>query len=121
MLLQNAEWRARLCDGTHGIATIGIPNPVFSHKIPRARISVIPSAHLFRVLNVVGATMIALALGKISGSSGCLYSTRMGCPVSFSSKGMSINFVACGVAITYISHDAACASFTRSCISIGSA
>src|SRR5260221_1057891 len=121
MLLQNAECRARLCAGTHGIETIGIPSPVHSHKMPRARVSVIPSAHLLRVLNVVGATMIALAFGSVSGSSGCLYSTRIGCSVRFSSKDISTNFVACGVAMTYTSHNASWASFTRSWIYIGSA
>src|SRR2546421_3225165 len=101
MLLQNAEWRARLSDGTHGIATIGRPNPVYSHKIPTASVSAIPSAHLLSVLNVVGATMIALAFGRTRSSSGCLYSTCIGWPASSSSKDMLINLVACGVAITY--------------------
>ena len=93
MLFVKAGWRTRPSVGTQGIVMIGVPSPICSHKIPRASVSVMPCAHLLIVLKVAGATTMALALGMLSGSVGCLYSLRIGWPVSFSSKGISIKCV----------------------------
>jgi hypothetical protein len=45
---------------------------------PRARVSLIPAAHLLIVLKVAGATTMASGGGSTSAASGCLYSERTG-------------------------------------------
>src|SRR6266568_9476761 len=64
-----------------GTATSGSFLPIASTKIPRARVSQMPAAHLLIVFTVAGAMMIASGAGRTSGSSGSLYSLRTGYPV----------------------------------------
>lgn len=43
---------------------VGMPMPGASRRIPRARLSANPAAHLLTVLKVAGATAIASAVGE---------------------------------------------------------
>ena len=52
--------------------------PIASVISPSARVSLIPSAHLLIVLEVAGATRMASAAGRTSGSGGSLYWLRTG-------------------------------------------
>src|SRR6266571_5193641 len=74
-----------------GTATSGSFLPIASTKIPRARVSQMPAAHLLIVFTVAGAMMIASGAGRTSGSSGSLYSLRTGYPVSRSNPATSAN------------------------------
>ena len=112
MLLFNAGWYPNPSPVT-GTAMMGILRPVYSHSSPTARVSVMPNAHLFKVLNVTGKAMSASARGKRSGASGRLYWLRTGKPVIFSSKGISRNVVPWGVVITHTFHWASCAVATN--------
>ncbi|PVE11651.1 hypothetical protein Y717_31280 [Streptomyces scopuliridis RB72] len=55
---------------TYGRAAVGTPSPYASHRIPRARVSEIPAAHLLIVLKVAGATAMASGGGSGRGSPG---------------------------------------------------
>src|SRR5579872_258650 len=101
-LRRNAGWRASGALG-HGTAAIGRSRPSASQSRPRASVSLIPSAHLFTVLKLAGATTNASAGGSTSGSSAPLYWLRTGWPVSSVSREVSRNFMPSGVAITHTS------------------
>src|SRR5258708_12091451 len=81
--------------------------------MPVASVSEMPNAHLLIVLKVAGKTTIASGQGKTSGSSGRLYSLRTGWPVTCSTRGISRNFVPCGVVMTHTFHPTACACLTK--------
>lgn len=61
-----------------GSAIVGVTRPMASVMMPRARLSLMPFAHLASVFDVAGATMMASAGGSTSGSPGCLYAVRTG-------------------------------------------
>lgn len=63
---------------TYGRATVGMPNPYASQRMPRARVSAMPAAHLLIVLNVAGATAMASAGGSGRGSPGLRHADRIG-------------------------------------------
>ena len=97
----------------NGKATIGRRFPMASVSSPRARVSLIPAAHLLIVLKVAGATTMASGGGSTSASSGCLYSERTGWPVVASRAAESMKLRALGVAITHTSQPSAWASSTK--------
>ncbi len=63
---------------TYGKTTVGMPIPYASHRIPSARVSAMPAAHLLIVLNVAGATAMASAGGSGRGSPGLRQAERIG-------------------------------------------
>ncbi|MDQ1293564.1 MAG: hypothetical protein QG608_1445 [Actinomycetota bacterium] len=92
---------------------VGMCLPMASVSSPRARVSLMPAAHLLMVLKVAGDTMIAVGGGRASASWGCLYWLRTTCPVSASTAGMSMKAVPCGVVMTHTSQPSAWAMVTR--------
>ncbi|GAA3131193.1 hypothetical protein GCM10017687_53420 [Streptomyces echinatus] len=63
---------------TYDRTTAGIPIPYASHRMPSARVSAMPEAHLLTVLNVAGATAMASAGGRGRGSPGLRQTERIG-------------------------------------------
>jgi hypothetical protein len=70
---------------------------------PSANVSLMPATHLFTVLNVAGATVMASAGGNGSGSSGARCSSRTACPVGSATAALSIQ---CGYILRFLDTDA---------------
>ncbi len=87
--------------------------PTASLSRPSARVSLMPWTHLLIVLKVAGTTITASRAGRMSGSSGRLYRSRTGCPVSPATFPSSRNFMPSGVATTHTSHPCSWASRTN--------
>jgi hypothetical protein len=75
-------------------------------------VSEMPAAHFASELQVIGATIIASAGGRMSGASGCLYWVRTVWPVLAASVSVSMKRRPSGEAMTQTSQPSACASST---------
>ena len=116
-LASYAGWRESVAF-THGTSATGtVGSPRASLTSPRARVSLIPAAHLFTVLKLAGATSAASPRGANSGSSGPRKSLRTGYPVVAASAAASIHASAAGVATTHTRQPAAPSSPTVSAAS----
>src|SRR6266496_6694469 len=72
-------WLVSACFA-HGTTTTGQCSPSASAKAPSANVSAIPAAHLFTLLNVIGAASTAIG-GGVLASPGRRNVARVGCPV----------------------------------------